>query len=82
MIMDGNGDSGYVGDGSRGDWRAIDNLDVSGRLEGKEWELVVAGEVFINKGDASCSTVNQGTGANGLVTEEDSARDNKMLSFC
>jgi hypothetical protein len=70
-----------MGDCSRGDWATIDDFEVSRGLEGEEGEVVVAGECFVYEGDASGSTVNQGSGTDEFVTKEDSARDNKVLPF-
>jgi hypothetical protein len=52
---------------------AIDDFEASGILEGCEWELVMAGKVFIYKSTSCSSTVNEGISGNGLGAEGDIA---------
>ena len=50
-------------------------------LEWCEWELVMAGEVFVDEGYSCCSAVDQGVAGYGFVTKGNVAQDNQMFSF-
>ena len=70
-----------MGDGSRGDWTAINYFKDSGGLKGRQGEMVAARKVFIHECNTGRSTVDQCMSSDHLGVVGQGARYNKMLSF-
>ena len=59
MSVDVQAHLGHVGNVSRVDWSAVDNLETAGVPKGVQREVVLLGEVLVDKGKAGGTTVDQ-----------------------
>ena len=86
MVSDLELGTGKVGDHTRGYWSSINNLHGARSLQGDQGEMVAAGKVFVHKGEAGGSIVDEGVGGNhtgigGVTGTGKLASDDKMVPF-